>query len=342
MRTKAELSEDGAYYTLNGEKLWCTNGPCAEILVVMALTAPKIVKGKERPQVTAFIVELSEPGFEVVHRCSFMGIRGISNGLLRFNNVKVPAENIIGQPGQGLKIALTTLTGRLTMPATSAALFAHVCITARNGSTSACNGAPPGKHQPVARMIAEMAADTFAMDSVNALACEMVDQGASTCGSKRPWRSITVPETVWRIVDDFLQVRGGRGFETAESLGTRGEEPIPTERMLRDACISRIIEGTSEIMRLFIAREALDAHVRRIMPLMTGKGPRGLFLWDAVKFYARWYPKLWLPSAISLNVRHLSPRNQDHVLFIARTSRVNRLSPPCVTASLVTLTTAWV
>lgn len=170
-------------------------------------------------------------------------------------------------------------------------------------------------------MIAEMAADTFAMDSVNALACEMVDQGGVDVRLEAAVAKYYCSETAWRIVDDFLQVRGGRGFETAESLGTRGEEPIPTERMLRDARISRIIEGTSEIMRLFIAREALDAHVRRIMPLMTGKGPRGRLLWDAVKFYARWYPKLWLPSAISLNVRHLSPRNQDHVLFIARTSR---------------------
>ncbi|HOF39388.1 MAG TPA: acyl-CoA dehydrogenase family protein [Candidatus Hydrogenedentes bacterium] len=323
MRTRAELSEDGTYYTINGEKLWCTNGPCAEILVVMALTAPRIVRGRERPQVTAFIVESSEPGFEVVHRCSFMGIRGISNGLLRFTNVKVPAGNIIGQPGQGLKIALTTLnTGRLTVPAAAVAVgkacmhFSQKWINERVQW-----GAPIGKHQPVARMIADMAADTFAMDSVNTLACAMVDQGGVDVRLEAAMAKYYCSETAWRLVDDFLQVRGGRGFETAESLGMRGEEPIPTERMLRDARISRIIEGTTEIMRLFIAREALDAHVRRIMPLMTGKGPRGRLFWDAVKFYARWYPRLWLPSAVSLNVRNLTPRNQDHVLYIARASR---------------------
>ncbi len=323
MRTKAEISEDGAYYTLNGEKLWCTNGPSAEVLIVMALTAPKIVKGKEKPQITAFIVESSDPGFEVVHRCTFMGIRGISNGLIRFNNIRVPAENIIGAPGQGLKIALTTLnTGRMTMPATAAAA-GKVCMHFGQKwvNERVQWGAPIGKHQAVGKKIAEMVADTFAMDSVNTMACAMVDQGGVDVRLEAAMAKYYCTETAWRILDDFLQVRGGRGYETAESLGARGEEPIPTERMLRDARISRIIEGTSEIMRLFIAREAMDTHVKRIMPIMMGKGPRGKLIWEAVKFYAKWYPKVWLPASVSLNVRHLSSRNQDHLVFVARTCK---------------------
>jgi alkylation response protein AidB-like acyl-CoA dehydrogenase len=323
MRTKAELSEDGTYYTLNGEKLWCTNGPSAEILIVMALTAPKIVKGKEKPQITAFIVEASDPGFEVVHRCTFMGIRGISNGLIRFNNMKIPTESIIGKPGQGLKIALTTLnTGRMTMPATAAAA-GKVCMHFGQKwvNERVQWGAPIGKHQAVGKKLAEMVADTFAMDSVNTLACAMVDQGGVDVRLEAAMAKYYCTETSWRILDDFLQVRGGRGYETAESLGARGEEPIPTERMLRDARISRIIEGTSEIMRLFIAREAMDTHVSRIMPIMMGKGPKGKLIWEAFKFYAKWYPKAWLPASVSLNVRHLSPKNQDHLMYVARTCK---------------------
>jgi len=323
IRTTAELSEDGTYYTLNGEKLWCTNGPYAEILIVMALTAPKIVEGREKPQVTAFIVETSEPGFEVVSRCAFMGIRGIANGFLRFNNMEVPAENILGKPGQGLKIALTTLnTGRLTMPAASAAA-GKVCMHfAQNWVNERVQwGAPIGKHQPVSKMLAEMTADTFAMDSINALACAMVDQGGVDVRLEAAMAKYYCSETAWRILDDFVQVRGGRGYETAESLGARGEEPIPAERMFRDARISRIIEGTSEIMRLFIAREAMDTHVRRLMPIMTGKGPKGKLIWEALTFYAKWYPKVLLPTSVSLNVRHLSPKNQDHVIFVARTCK---------------------
>lgn len=323
MRTQAELSEDGSHYLLNGEKIWCSNGPSAEILIVMALTEPKVVAGKEKPQITAFIVESSEPGFEVIHRCTFMGLRGISNGVLRFNNVKVPTENIVGEPGQGLKIALTTLNaGRMTVPAASVAA-GKVCLHfAQDWVNDRIQwGAPIGKHQAVSKKIAEMVADTFAMDSINVIACAMVDQGDIDVRLEAAMAKYYCSETAWRILDDFLQVRGGRGYETAESLGARGEPPIPAERMLRDARITRILEGTSEIMRLFIAREAMDTHVRRIMPIMLGKEPRGKLIWEAVKFYAKWYPKVWLPASVSLDVRNLSPRNQDHVMYVARTSK---------------------
>ncbi|MFO7975202.1 MAG: acyl-CoA dehydrogenase family protein [Candidatus Hydrogenedentota bacterium] len=323
MRTKAELSEDGSYYILNGEKLWSTNGPSAEILLVMALTTPEIVAGREKPQITAFIVESSEPGFEVVHRCTFMGLRGISNGLIRFNNMKVPAENIVGEPGQGLKIALTTLNaGRMTMPAASAAA-GKVCLHfAQDWVNDRVQwGAPIGKHQAVSKKIADMVADTFAMESLNSLGCAMVDKGDLDIRMEAAMAKYYCSETAWRILDDFLQIRGGRGYETAESLGARGEKPIPVERMLRDTRLARIVEGTSEIMRLFIAREAMDTHVKYLMPIMLGKEPKKKLIWNAFKFYAKWYPKVWLPASVSLDVRHLSPKNQDHVMYVARTSK---------------------
>src|SRR5690606_36376455 len=154
-------SEDGSHYILSCEELWCTSGRVADILVVMAVTPPKIVDGKEKTQITAFIVESDSPRFEVVHVCSFMGIRGIRNGLLRFNNVKVPAENIIGKPGDGLKIALTTLnTGRLTMPGVSAG-GGKLCLPfTRDWANRRVQwGLPIGRHQDVARMTADIAAN---------------------------------------------------------------------------------------------------------------------------------------------------------------------------------------
>ncbi|HRI87274.1 MAG TPA: acyl-CoA dehydrogenase family protein, partial [Candidatus Hydrogenedentes bacterium] len=259
MGTTAIPSEDGSYYLLNGEKLWCTNGPSADIMVVMAKTPPKIVNGKEKTQITAFIVEKDMPGFSVEHVCSFMGLRGLSNGLLRFNNVKVPKENIIGKPGDGLRIALGTLnTGRLGIPAASSGVLKR-CITI---AQQWCNdrvqwGVPIGKHQSIARKIANLAGDTFAMESVVWLACSYADRENADIRLEAAIAKYFCTEVAWKNLDEFLQVRGGRGYETAYSLYHRGDHPAAVEQWMRDARVSRIFEGSTEIMHLIMAREAL-------------------------------------------------------------------------------------
>ena len=326
MVTTATPVHGGDAYLINGQKLWCTNGPVAEVLVVMARTPDEMVRGKPRKQITAFIVERTMPGIELVHRCQFMGIRGIQNGLLKFTNVKVPKENIVWGVGKGLKVALMTLnTGRLTLPAACAGA-AKLCLRiVREWANERKQwGGPIGRHEAVAAKIGWMASHTFAMESVVWLASAWADQGHMDIRIEAAMAKLFGSETGWAIADQTVQIRGGRGYETADSLKGRGERPIPTERILRDSRINLIIEGTSEIMRLFLAREALDPHIQlafdMILPHRTPAQRVKAFV-RAVCFYAWWYPRQWIPILGIRTPPGLPSSLRGHWFFVQSTSR---------------------
>jgi alkylation response protein AidB-like acyl-CoA dehydrogenase len=292
MATLATPTEDGSAWLLNGEKLWISNGPVAELLIVMARTnAPDA----ERPEITAFIVETDSPGFSVVHRCDFMGLKGLQNGLLRFDNLRVPAENIVDGRGRGLSLALRTLnTGRLTLPAACGGAMKQSLAMATVWAKERQQwGAPIGEHEAVAAKLAAIAADLYAVESLTWLTSALADRAELDIRLEAAMAKLFCTEALWRSADAALQIRGGRGYETATSLAGRGEPPMPMERLLRDARINLIIEGTSEIMRLFIAREALDPHLQ--IAGASATSDRVDYL-GAGKFYATWYPKLFLPN----------------------------------------------
>ena len=327
MEAYAELSEDGEHYILNGTKLWCTNGPSAKLLVVMAKTPPKIVNGKERTQISAFVVETEWEGVEVEFVCDFMGLRGISNGQLAFKNVKVPKENLIGKEGMGLRIALSTLNvGRLGIPAASGgAAKLGVKSVAKWARDRVQWGQSVGKHQSISKKISNMASDTFAMESVVWLASGMTDLPNFDIRLEAAIAKYFCTETAWKICDDYVQVRGGRGYETAHSLWRRGDTPIPIERGMRDARIGRIFEGSSEVMHLILAREMMDTHFSLMMPLMMPKPGQkeskiGLIT-NALKFYAGWYPGLYFPKGGDYKVQHLNNSCRDHLSYIERNCR---------------------
>jgi len=325
MQTTATKSPDGKGWIINGEKLWCTNATKAEIIVVMCQTPPKTVKGREKKQITAFIVETNTPGFSIAHRCQFMGLRGIGNALIKFDNVYVPNENLLWGEGLGLKLALITLnTGRLTIPAGCAASGRKMLEIAKEWANERVQwGAPIGKHEAVAQKIAWMASHTFAMEAIVWLTSGLADRGDVDLRLEAAMAKLFNTEVAWQCVDHLVQIRGGRGYETAASLRARGEKGYPVERIMRDMRINRIFEGTSEIQHLFIAREAVDPHMKRGFKILQPETPTGEKLAAAAKagaFYAGWYPSRYLGWSRKPSYGQFGKLSK-HMAFVERTSR---------------------
>ncbi len=279
-------------YRISGRKLWATNGTIADIVVVMA----KVPKSDgHRGGITAFVLPYTTEGITVEHRNSFMGLRGIENSVTRLENVFVPEENRISKEGHGLKIALSTLnTGRLSLMAMAVGASKWATKVAREWSLAREQwGRPIGKHDAVAQKLAFIAGSAFGLEAMLDVSARLADDKRNDIRIEAALCKVYGSELAWKVVDELMQVRGGRGYETAESLKARGEKPVPVEQALRDMRVNRIFEGSSEIMHLLIAREAVDAHLQAAGALLTpGGDDKAKAAMKAGAFYGKWLPQL--------------------------------------------------
>jgi alkylation response protein AidB-like acyl-CoA dehydrogenase len=322
LRTSAVPTPDGDYL-LNGVKLWATNGTLATLFVVMALV-PK--SEGHRGGITAFVVEGDAPGVTVERRNAFMGLRGLENSVTRFHDVRVPKENVIGGEGQGLRIALSTLnTGRLSLPAMCVGSGKWCLSVAREWAAERVQmGRSIGKYEAIAKKVAFIAGSTYGMEAMLELSCLLADDDRNDIRIEAALVKLYASELAWLVADELVQIRGGRGYETAESLAARGERPIAAEQVLRDLRINRIFEGSTEIMHLAIAREAVDAHLSvagDIIDPDAAFGRKAKAAGKAGGFYARWLPTLTvgrgqLPAGYA-EFGSLAP----HLRFVERASR---------------------
>src|SRR3954454_4989918 len=321
LATTAEPTEGG--YILNGRKLWATNGAVADIVVVMA-QVPK--SDGHKGGITAFVLDYSSDGVSVEHRNQFMGLRGIENSVTLLEEVFVPQENVIGKEGMGLKIALTTLnTGRLALPAICLGISKLATKIAREWSKERVQwGQPVGKHDAVAQKIAFIAATSFGLEAMLDVSSRLADDKKHDIRIEAALAKLYGSELGWKVTDELMQVRGARGYETAESLKARGEKPVPVEQMMRDMRINRTFEGSTEIMHLLIAREAVDQHLEVAGELLEGDGDlraKGRSAVGAAKFYSSWLPSLVTGEGQKPGAFSEFGDLAGHLRFVERSSR---------------------
>src|SRR2546427_11547768 len=229
---QARPSEDGSHFILNGEKRYITNAAIAHELTVMARTP---VPGSDETKITAFLVTPDMPGFEVLEtRMEKCGIRGTATGWLRFTNMPVPSANILGPLGKGLRIALTVLDfGRTTFGAScTGAAKTCLCAAVGHAKNRIQFKQPLGEFELIKKKIAWMAAHSFAMEATTTQCAAFIDRGAEDYMLETAILKVFTTESLWRIVNDTLQIYGGQGYFTRD----------PYERMMRDARINTIGE----------------------------------------------------------------------------------------------------
>ncbi len=341
IRTEAVLEADGETFVVNGEKLWCTNGPIARYLTLVAQVPAKKVtaggkavwvpvpegKGADAKVPTAFVLDMETPGVAVRQRCRFEGCRGIENGHLIFTNVRIPAANLIGEVGRGLKYALTILNiGRgISIPAICLGMAKQAWQPTLDRANERFTFQKPlSAHQTQRMRLGHMAANLFAMESLAAVAWRLADRHTFDVRIEAAITKIFCSERTIQFLKDAHIIFGGMGYETADSKRVRGEPAFGIEQLVRDAEMYRIGEGATDVLRPFVAREGLSPHLERAGRYVAGElhGTAKLAEWFALaRFYIPWYFGLRRPRPLPDRPAFRHPLAAPLFRYVERTSR---------------------
>lgn len=266
IQTRASLSEDKKHYILSGSKIWITNGGLANIFTVFAKTNVDS-DGSVKDKITAFIVERDFGGVTNGKPEDKLGIRGSNICEVHFENTKVPVENVLGEVGGGLKVAMNILnSGRFSMGSSVAGMLKKLIeMTAEYACTRKQFNRNLSEFGLIQEKFALMAQKTYVMESMTYLTAGMLDQpGFPDCSIETAMVKVFSSEGAWQCVSEALQILGGSGYV----------RDYPYERMLRDARILLIFEGTNEILRMHIALTGLQ-HAGRILTARINELKRG-------------------------------------------------------------------
>jgi len=337
VKTEAVLTEQGGEFVVNGEKLWCTNGAIARYITLIAKVPARRVTQQgqkvwqpvevgETPEAsvhTAFILDMKSVGVEIKQRCQFAGCRGIANAHMSFSDVRIPKENIIGEVGVGLRYALSILNiGRaVSVPAICLGMAKQAWQpTLDRLNTRITFGEPLANRQTQRIRVGKMATNLFVMEALCELVWHMADQKNYDVRMEAAVTKIFCSEQTIQFLNDAQVIFGGMGYETAESKQLRDEPGFELEQLVRDATMYRIGEGATDILRPFVAREALNVHLQRAQEILE-QGLTGKRLLEMLRFYVPWYASLWRPRALPNHSALQNRRVQGMLNRVASGSR---------------------
>ena len=341
VQTDAVLDSSGTVFVVNGEKLWCTNGSIARYVTLIARVPAKRVqqdgqilwipvpagKGGEDQVHTAFILDMETPGVWVRQRCQFEGCRGIENAYMTFTNVRIPAANVIGEVGRGLKYALTILNvGRaVSIPAICLGMAKQAWQpTIDHANTRLTFQKPLSDRQTQRMRLGRMAVNLFMMEALASSVWRMADQHSYDVRIEAAIAKIFCSEKTIQFLKDAQIIFGGMGYETADSKRVRGEPAFGIEQLVRDAEMYRIGEGATDILRPFVAREGVSPHLDRAQRYMNGEVNRGERLVELLKLariYVPWYMSLWRSRSLPDRTEFHHPKVRQLLSFVEQSSR---------------------